>query len=369
MGDVPRIARARRLAVGHPCADVPMTIVVTGAAGSVGRRVCELLACSHSGEVLGLDLRPPESVPPGLEFKSLDLLTADLGPVFAGTDTLVHLVSALSADGAANTDGRIDLAIARRVLDAATVAGVGHVVLVSTAMVYGAWPDNPVPITEDAPVRPVPELDFAMQKTQLERLGLDWRTDHPDGVLTVLRPAVTVAEDHPGGLARILHSATTIVSEEGDPPAQFLQADDLATAIETVLTQRVDGVLNVAPDGWIPAEELAALAGPKPRLRVPGWLARRLAAVRYRLGLAPTPPGIVPYTTYPWVVSNDRLRGLGWRAGNTNEEAYVAAHAAGPLDMLTARRRQTLALGAMAAVAVGLAGAVAFGVVRLRRTR
>jgi len=346
-----------------------MTIVVTGASGSVGRRVCESLAVTHSGEVLGIDLRPPGVVPAGVEFKSIDLLTADLGTVFSGADVLVHLVSALSADGSANVDGRIDLAIARRVLDAASAAGVHQVVLISTAMVYGAWPDNPVPITEDAPVRPVPDLEFATQKAQLERLGLDWRTDHPDGVLSVLRPAVTVAEERAGGLARILHSAMTIVSEEGDPPAQFLHADDLASAVLTVIDHRVDGVLNVAPDGWIPAEELVALAGPKARLRVPGWLARRLAGARYRLGLAPTPPGIVPYTTYSWVVSNDRLTGLGWSAANSNEEAYVAGHAAGPLDMMTARRRQALALGAAAALAAGAAAAIAIAVVRVRRRR
>ncbi|MGI9604378.1 MAG: NAD-dependent epimerase/dehydratase family protein [Acidimicrobiales bacterium] len=342
-------------------------IVVTGASGSVGQRVCERLADTHSGEVLGLDLRDPTRVPAGVEFKAMDLLTADLTSVFEGADVLVHLVSALAADGSANSDGRIDLAIARRVLDAASRAGLSQVLLVSTAMVYGAWPDNPMPLTEDAPVRPVPDLDFAMHKAQLERLGLEWRTDHPAGALTVLRPAVTVAEEQPGGLARILHSAMTIVSEDGDPPAQFLHADDLASAITTVVEQRVDGVLNVAPDGWIPAEELAALAGPKARVRVPGWLARRLAAARFRLGLAPTPPGIVPYTTYPWVVSNDRLRGLGWSPTNSNEEAYVAGHAAGPLDMMTAKRRQNLALGVTAAVAGALVLGAVIGIRRLRR--
>ncbi|MDH4169536.1 MAG: NAD-dependent epimerase/dehydratase family protein [Acidimicrobiia bacterium] len=342
-----------------------MTIVVTGAAGSVGRRVCERLASTYSGEILGLDLRDPDPVPAGTEFKMLDLLTADLSNVFEGAHTLVHLASALAPDGTANVDGRIDLAIARRVLDAA--AHVRQVVLVSTAMVYGAWPDNPMPLTEDAPVRPVPDLGFAVQKAQLERLGLDWRTDHPRGVLTVLRPAVTVAEARPGGLARILHSAMTIASEEGDPPAQFLHADDLASAVAMVVEQQIDGVLNVAPDGWIPAEDLVALAGPKPRLRLPGWLARRFTAARYRLGLAPTPPGILPYTTHSWVVSNDRLKGLGWSSTHSNEEAYVAGHAPGPLDMLTARRRQSLALGATAVVAVGAVAAVVLGIRRLRR--
>src|SRR5207237_463839 len=40
-------------------------------------------------------------------------------------------------------------------------ADVTTAVCVSSAMVYGAWPDNPVPLTEDAPVRPNPGFDVA----------------------------------------------------------------------------------------------------------------------------------------------------------------------------------------------------------------
>ena len=61
--------------------------------------------------------------------------------------------------------------MARRVLDAAAAAGRAHVVVLSSATVYGAWPTNPVPLTEDAPLRPNPGCAFAVQKAEIERLA------------------------------------------------------------------------------------------------------------------------------------------------------------------------------------------------------
>jgi len=60
--------------------------------------------------------------------------------------------------------------VTRRLLNAASAAGVRHLVVLSTATVYGAWPNNPVPITEDAPLRPVPDFAYAVGHAEVEQL-------------------------------------------------------------------------------------------------------------------------------------------------------------------------------------------------------
>jgi len=150
---------------------------------------------------------------------------------------------------------------------------------------------------------------------------------------------------------------------------QYLHADDLASAVLTAVSGRYDGILNVAPDGWIPPDTLAALEGPRPRLRVPSHLVRILSALRWRSGLAPTPPGVVPYTTHGWVVASDRLRSLGWRAAHSNEEAWVVSHEPHPLESLPARRRQELLLAIAAALLASGAVAAVLIVRSLRRRR
>ena len=78
---------------------------------------------------------------------------------------------------------------------------------------------------------------------------------------------------------------------------------------------------------------------------------------------------MVPYTTDPWVVANDRLRALGWRAAHTNEEAWVVSHDPGPLESLPARRRQELLLALAATLLAGGLVTAALIVRALRRRR
>src|SRR4029079_12829843 len=107
-----------------------------------------------------------------------------------------------------------------------------------------------------------------------------------------------------------LRKVGSIRTDEGDPPAQFLHADDFAEAIVVATRAEVDCVLNVAPDGWIPPETFNALMSHTPRPRVSKWLATAVASMRWRFRRASGPPGLVPYTMYPWVIANDRLRSL-----------------------------------------------------------
>lgn len=343
-----------------------MRVIVTGAAGFVGSRVVERLrSCDH--DVIGVDRAASDLESGGTEpIIRLDLAHAPLDEVFAGADALVHLAGAFPVDAVSLEGAAEDLDIAVRVLEHAAAAGVRQALVLSTAMVYGAWPDNPIPLTEDAPVRPNPEFAFAVERAELERRAFEWRTAHPSVSLAVLRPTVIVADGLPSRVARLLRQVGAIRTDE-DPPAQYLHVDDLVAAVVVATTSQVDGVVNVAPDGWIPPEALNALAWNRPRPRVSRWVLNAVAEVRWKSGLASAPPGIVAYTVYPWVVANDRLRALGWRAENTNEEAFVAAHEAGPLDMLNARRRQQIALGVSAGLVTAIVAAVAWFVVRRRR--
>lgn len=333
-------------------------VVVTGAHGSVGRRVVVQLAEQRPDvAVVAIDKAAPVAPYPSVTTKQADLVDADLAAVFSGADSVVHLASTVTASTLNPVEVALEAALLHRVLDALNAAGVPHLVVMSTAMVYGAWKDNPVPITEDAPARPNGDFDWALQRLRLEKVAQQWGLG-PGRSVTVLRPTAVVAADRLGQLANTLRAARTGVAADGDPPVQCLHAEDLAAAVVTTVGLRYDGIVNVAPDGWIPPDTLAELEGPRPRLRAPSHLVRALSALRWRSGLAPTPPGVVPYTTHGWVVANDRLRSLGWKAGHTNEEAWVVSHDPGRLESLGARRRQELLLAVAAALLVsGLAAA------------
>ncbi len=340
------------------------TVLVTGAAGELGGRVLSLVADDPSVDrLIGVDRVEITELPTRAQVVRADLLDADLVSLLDGVDVVLHLASnALPADDAP-TPG--DVPMARRLLEAAAEVGVGHVVVRSSATVYGAWPNNPLPLTEEAELRPEPRFPWATERAKIERLVGEYVQSRSGATATVLRPTVTVGDHRISWLADALRATALIrAGDQDDPPVQFLHIDDLAAAVDVARTQLIDGPVNVAPDGWMTGETVRALAGGGPRLRLPEPLATRFAGWRWRRRLAPTPPGLVPYTQHPWVVSNDRLTAAGWKPEFSNEEAYVAGHEASPWADLSPRRRQELALGVAGGV---MAAAVVGAVVALRR--
>ena len=316
--------------------------------------------------IIGIDARDPTFRPPVLEFHRLDLASADLKPVLEPADALAHLAFFVAPrpDGALTE--RVNIDGTRRVLDAAGGAGIGAIVVVSSAMVYGAWPNNPVPLIEDAPLRPNPGVTFATQKAEIERMVTEWADDHPGVPVSILRPVTVVGPWVDGHLSQIFRDGLPVRIRGPGPPAQFVHHDDMAAAVHLVITARLDGVFNVAPDGSIPHDDLLALAAPRLRVRLPWGTGGRVARQAWAAGVVEVPSALTPYLEHPWVVANDRLRAMGWEPQHTNEEAFVASAEPSALQDMSARRRQQLVLGAAAG---GLIAATGGAVALVRRTR
>ena len=343
------------------------SVLVTGAAGVLGRRVLRLVEADPAVErIVAVDLVEPPDPGPKVEIRALDLATADLADVSAGVDSIVHLAFTVGQQLDDEDTGRANAAATARVLAAAAAAGVRHLVVMSSTTVYGAWPTNPVPITEAAPVRPNPELAYAVQKAEIERLCQAFAAEHPGTTVTVVRPAVMVGGGEESWLARSLRATSGLRTGVGAAPLQLVHVDDLASAVDLVRRKRLDGPCNVAADGWLDAPAVRALAGAPPRLPLPAPAAQALASVGWRLRIAQTPPGLVAYTAAPWAVANDRITAAGWVPTHSNEEAYVLGTPGTPWSRLSPKRRQELALGTAGVVVVtAVVGLVA--VLRSRR--
>lgn len=279
-----------------------------------------------------------------------DLLELDLAPILAGVDIIIHLAEDRGRDANART-ARVVL---ERLLEAASAEPVEQFVLLSSALVYGAHSDNPVPITEGQPLRPS-NLAHAQLKAELEALATTWARN--SGVrLTILRPAVALSEGDESWIGSALRAAMAVRPEQVDPPVQFLHHDDLARAVVHVVDKRLDGVYNVASDGWIGADAFRSLRG-ETEVRLPeraGRLRHRAAMVFADRSLL---EGLQPYVTHPWVVATDKLRATGWTPRYTSEEVYILGTTAPLLNSLGPQKRQELALGL-----AGAAGAAALGV-------
>jgi nucleoside-diphosphate-sugar epimerase len=326
-----------------------LSVRVTGASGRLGSRVLAELEADHAVYIAD-----------GLED---DGTGTDAS---RSVDVVVHL-------GAGDHD---TLARRRQNLTEGVVASLAeaierdanHLVLVSSAMVYGAWSNNPVPLTEDAILRPDVGFVYARQLAAAEAMADRWRRQRPGRTVAVLRPVVPMAAGATSQLAGALAAGLGQRFGEEDPPAQFLHLDDLASAVVLAVRDRLDGVFNVAPDGWVAGERVRALTGERPRIQLPDRLDEVISAWRWRFQRGPIPPGLRSYTRAPWVVANDRLKAAGWRPTVTNEQVYVEGTEGSWWTMVTPKRRQEIALGAMVVgIASVVGGALLVAVRRWRR--
>lgn len=232
----------------------------------------------------------------------------------------------------------------------AQVLGADLLVVMSSAMVYGALANNPVPLTEEAVLRPDPTFVYARQLAAAEEAVEAWRAADPSRRVAMLRPAVPIAADGTSSLARALTAGFGQRFGEVDPGAQFVHHDDVASAVAIAVERRLDGVYNVAPDGSIPGDRVRALSGRRFRLPLPDRVADVVGALQWRFQRGPIPPGLRSYTREPWVVANDKLRAEGWVPTVTNEQAFVEGTEAKWWNMVTPKRRQEIALGALIGV-------------------
>jgi hypothetical protein len=239
----------------------------------------------------------------------------------------------------------------RSALEAAT--RVSTVSLWSSGVVYGAHPDNPVPLEEDAPLRANFDFSPARALEEAERLVLDTSVGRAEANRVVLRGAAVWSPSWHSFLARAL-SGPAIVGVRGyDPQVQSLDPGDAVRAMVLATSGALRGVYNVAPDDSVAASQAAQLAGRR-RVEVPESAAFAVGERLASVGVTITTPGELNYHMYPWVLSNRRLRTAGWAPAKSTREAMVEAGRAVPDGVRLGRvqvRRGDVIRGAAAAMA------------------
>jgi nucleoside-diphosphate-sugar epimerase len=358
-------------------------VAVTGAAHGVGELLVRQLASSASvKKVIAIDTIRGDV--PEATWRLVDVREPALVERLAGVDVLVHLALDSSVD---HDDAKVRSAQARgtaTVLTAAPAAGVSHVVLVTSAMVYGALADNPVPLSEDSELQATADSAWIGDLLEIERLAAQAPRTHPSLLVTVLRPAALVGHGVDTIFTRHFEAPRLLAVKGSRTCWQFCHVDDLLSAVELVVSgglrasaddsgdQVPSGhqVLAVGSAGWLEQEEVERVTG-KRHIELPSSVAFGTAERLHRLGVTPAGSSDLQFLVHPWVVEPTRLANAGWRAAYDNESALavVVAESAGRLAIGGHRLgRRDAAAGAAVGATVALVGTAAL-VRRARRRR
>jgi UDP-glucose 4-epimerase len=327
-----------------------MRYVITGGSGYIGSRLVDLLSRRDDTEgIVICDLAPPRGgYRPRTEFERVDVRDRDtVRGVLERVrpDALVHLAFILNPSHDERFMYDVDVNGTHNVLEAAGAAGTGQVLVTTSAVAYGAFPDNPVPLTEDDPVRGVAGFSYARDKTESDRLCQLWAAKYPDRVMTIVRPSIVFGPNVDNYLVR-LWTKVPFTADVGtlDSPIQFAHEDDVVEAITGLLLGRHGGAFNVAGEGEMTLRECAEVID-SPIRRLPLRAYRGLAKVMWALRQSEAPPGQIDFALYPWIVSTEKLRRTtGWSPRHTSRETFeITMRTHGKLPALEASKPEPAA--------------------------
>ena len=305
-------------------------VAVTGASGYIGARLLQELEGEEDlGRVVAIDTR---SLP--FPFHNVTTERRDVTSALDDTfrehrvDTVVHLAFILRPGHNHKEEERVRQANVmgtQSVLKACRTARVSKLVYLSSHTVYGAHRDNPVPLTEEAPVRPAPSFQYSHDKALCEGMVQEFARANPEVIVSVLRSCIVMGPEADNFVTRAFFKPVLLGVLGYDPPLQFVHEDDLAKLLHIFIMEPHAGTFNVAGDGVVPYTKLAQLSERK-LIFLPSLMAFPLVQATWKLGLQKDSPSSgLQFVRYPMVLSTGKLKKhTGFRFFYTSEEALTA---------------------------------------------
>jgi UDP-glucose 4-epimerase len=335
-------------------------VAVTGAGGYLAGRLIDALLESPSVErIFAFDIRDPMIDDERLTFERIDIRSPALQSSLEGVDVLIHLAFIMDPirDEAEMRD--VNVNGSQNVFRCAGRAGVRKIIYMSSATVYGAHPDNEVPLTENSPLRANLDFPYSAHKLEVEYVVREAREEFGDLTFTVLRPCIVFGPHTDNAWSHLLEFPFLMGVAGYEPPFQFIHEDDVAQVLVHAVEKDLDGVFNLAPSGWMSFRDVLAILNKK-RIELSEPLLFATWSSLWTAGLVEAPTGMLHYVMYPWIVDPGKLEATGFRATHTSAQALIEAMASVRDSVRIGRRRVSRSnLARSAAAGAGLAGAAA----------
>ncbi|MBU6485043.1 MAG: NAD-dependent epimerase/dehydratase family protein, partial [Betaproteobacteria bacterium] len=192
----------------------------------------------------------------------------------------------------------------KALLAAAQAAGIGSIVHLSSAAVYG----HGVGLAEDAALAPLPRFQYALQKAQVDA----WISQVLPRA-AVLRPTVILGPNAQPLLRRLASAPCYLRLPDPQPRLQCVHEDDVAQAVALALGLGARGPFNLAAPGDFSLRELVRARRPRAH-GVPLALADIALRVAWRATGWGGEPGWLDGAAQSLTIDCSRASAvLGWR--------------------------------------------------------
>lgn len=305
-----------------------MNIAITGVSGYIGSKLLAYLDRQNNVQrIVGIDIQEPGVKSAKLKFYQHDV-RQPFGDFFIenGVDTVVHLAFILRPTRNTTLARQVDIGGTKNLLDACRQAKVKHLLYLSSHTAYGAHKDNPVPLTEDSPLRPIPGFQYSHDKVEIEQALCDFGASGNNTTITILRSCPVVGANAIGTATTIMFTPFVMLGVAGsDAPMQFIHEDDLINIMAMFIRRGKGGIYNVAGDGELKYSEVARMLH-KGLLKLPMKLLEAAVSFSWAAHIqSAAPAGCLHFIQYPPVVSTAKLkRELRYEFKYSSKEALSA---------------------------------------------
>lgn len=304
-------------------------VLVTGAAGSLGKRLVERLLHQEGVHVYATDIKPnpfgasllkatkhnpndSENPVPGiLRYRAFDLRD----PAFLEwvnqikPNKIVHLASVLQLSNSITRHiaHDIDVVATKKLLQISTEIAVDKFIITTSGAAYGYYPENRDIITESRPTRGNKDYFYSDHKAQIEDIMAQYRKHHPELKQIVFRPGAILGPNFEGPVVNLFQQKriTGLVGYPG--PFNFIWSEDVVSFIIEGLQSNITGQFNMAGDGILTMAQIAQHLH-KRYLALPEWLIKAALSIAKPLGLSQYGPEQTQFIKYRPVLDNSKLK-------------------------------------------------------------
>lgn len=302
------------------------SLFITGVSGYFGQKLVSFFDQKKEVKsILGIDIIPPATIPKKLEFIKHDVRD-DMSPLLSkrAIDWAVHTAYILPPMHNKSYMEDININGTKNFLESCAESGIKQLMHCSSTTAYGFHRDNPPLLTEESPLRGNDDFTYSKNKKELEFICRDFGDFHPDISLTIVRPCFVVGPGFDNPLARHLTKGVVMMPMK-TAPFQFIHEDDLVEIIYRLLTEKKNGLFNLAADGTMIFDEMFHLLG-NVQLKLPFFMMYALNSLMWFLRITPLtefPSPALNMVRYPWIASNEKTkRELNYSFKYTTREAF-----------------------------------------------
>ena len=297
----------------HPPANA-RTVLVTGAAGSLAKRVIARLY--PQCRIVAVDFRHKADFDGGIPSYKVEIHKRDFEDVFRQhpVDAVIHIGRIFPHESDRHRRYNANVLGLRKLLDLSTRYGVKQMIVYSSHLVYGASAYNPALLDEDQPLKASEVTQELVDAVEMESLAAIALWKRPELTITILRPCTVLGPGVRNTMSILLARPVVPVLVGFSPMMQFLHVDDVADAVRLAFDGNKPGIYNVAPCDWIAYQEAAEQCGCRllPIPSIPPRLPRLISDVlRWK---AFFPSYMVDFFKYPVVIDGCLFRDtFGWQ--------------------------------------------------------